>query len=188
MAICLAEAAEWNPAVFLCFSSYFLSHFWAPIQLKQTRTEQLKAAQIALWWKDRGALEEKSHGKERQDVYKAGGPHRGNGSPAFRRCRSVSMLYPLMSNCVLTYVCSTSAQVYMCGCLCVCVRSVRWGQRSQPADASKASGAGNQDGSSQTLIRETHHKAFPVFTALQTFLTVMLPIDSHHIAQTHLTF
>lgn len=56
--------------------------------------------------------------------------------------------------------------VALCVCVCVCVWSVRWGQRSQPADASEASGAGSQGGRSQTLIRETHHTAFPVFTTL----------------------
>lgn len=68
----------------------------------------------------------------------------------------------------------------------VCVRSVRRGQKSQPADASEASGAGSQDGCSQTLIRETHHTAFPVFTALQTFLTATVSTNSHY--QSHLTY
>lgn len=54
----------------------------------------------------------------------------------------------------------------VCSCLC------RWGQKSQPADASGASRAGSQEGRSQTLIGETHHTAFPVFTKLWTFLTV----------------
>lgn len=67
---------------------------------------------------------------------------------------------------------------------CLCVRSVRWGQRSQPTDASEANTAGSQDGCSQTLIRETHHTAFPVFTIPQTFLTVKLLMNLHY----HLTY
>lgn len=43
------------------------------------------------------------------------------------------------------------------GTKCVTVCVVRWGQRSQPADAREASRAGSQDGCSQTLIRGTHH-------------------------------
>lgn len=74
-------------------------------------------------------------------VNKAGGQLRGNSLPGFRRCRSMSMSYPLMS--VLMYVCSTSVEVYMCGCLCVCVCQeckvraeesagrCQWGQRGR---------------------------------------------------------
>jgi len=57
---------------------------------------------------------------------------------------------------------------------CATVWSVRWGHRSQPTDASEARKAGSQDGCIQTLIRDTHHTAFPVFTSPQSFLTVML--------------
>lgn len=46
---------------------------------------------------------------------------------------------------------------------CFAVWRVRWGQRSQPADAGEARRAGSQDGRTQTLIRETHHTVFSCF-------------------------
>jgi len=85
--------------------------------------------------------------------------------PCLGWCMSVSTCEEGEKDLVNTYRSSTRGSKVTLLFVRLCVSSVRWGQRSQPADAS----GGSQDGCSQTLIRETHRAAFPVFTALQTF-------------------
>lgn len=129
----------------------------------------------------------KSHLERKSRMCKPGGLQKGNTSPALDDAWVCIHEWEREKDLVNEPVpaCECALRGYkVCSCLCVCVSGVRWGQRSQPADASEASRAGSQDGCSQTLIRKTHHTAFPVFTTLRAFLTITVSVTSHY--QLHL--